>query len=216
MWAACRRERFGGRRRVVSPWFAGLIIIPTVRARCVATVQDILEHKRTDRAARKSDFGMCVSVARALVVVSFPLLPSVVFPSSVRPPSLAYDGSSSESLLCRLRYGQLKKLKRTMGKQQKMLHDATSLAERAVNLLNWTHPRKTGLLAGGMAAGLAALVRVVVRVVGWWRGLPSWYVGGVSIYVFGVCCGATTRQPSTHSPPHPPHPPIRHPPSNHF
>jgi hypothetical protein len=49
-----------------------------------------------------------------------------------------------------------------MGKQQKMLHDATSLAERAVNLLNWTHPRKTGLLAGGMAAGLAALVRVVI------------------------------------------------------
>ena len=49
-----------------------------------------------------------------------------------------------------------------MGKQQKMLHDVTSLAERAVNLLNWTHPRKTGLLAGGMAAGLAALVRVII------------------------------------------------------
>ena len=89
MWAACRRERFGGGRRVFSPWFDGLIIIPTVRARCVATVQDILEHKRTDRAARKSDFGMCVS-SRALVVVSFPLAKRR-FLSSVRPPSLSYD-----------------------------------------------------------------------------------------------------------------------------
>ena len=61
--------------------------------------------------------------------------------------------------------GQLKKFQRTMFRLQQQLHDATSLAERFVHLLSWTHPRKTALVVAGMLCGISMLLLFPNRLV---------------------------------------------------
>ncbi len=61
--------------------------------------------------------------------------------------------------------GQFKKFQRTMFRLQQQLHDATSLAERFVNLLSWTHPRKTALVVAGMLCGISMLLLFPNRLV---------------------------------------------------